>query len=57
MLYPERGKEINPILKPVGACQVEIDWIDRLDSHLARADTLMGIADGMMTATRPPGKK
>ncbi len=57
MLYPERGKEINPILKPVGARQVEIDWIRGVGSHLARADALMAIADGMLTATRPPGKK
>jgi hypothetical protein len=40
-----------------GESKAALEWIDRLDLHLARAYALMGIAEGMLTATRPPGKK
>jgi RNA polymerase sigma factor (sigma-70 family) len=40
-----------------GDSKAALKWIDRLDSHLARAWALTGIAEGMLTTTRPPGKK
>jgi len=40
-----------------GDSKAALEWIGRLDSHLARANALMGIAEGILTATRPPGKK
>jgi RNA polymerase sigma factor (sigma-70 family) len=39
-----------------GDSKAALEWADRLDSHLPRAYALMGIAKGMLTATRPPGK-
>jgi RNA polymerase sigma factor (sigma-70 family) len=39
-----------------GESKSALEWIDRLDSHFARAWALMGIAEGL-TATKPPGKK
>jgi RNA polymerase sigma factor (sigma-70 family) len=33
------------------------EWIGRLDSHLTRAWGLMGLAEGMVTTTRPADKK
>jgi hypothetical protein len=39
-----------------GESKAALEWIDRLDLHLARAYALMGIAEGMVTATRPPAR-
>jgi tetratricopeptide (TPR) repeat protein len=38
-----------------GESKAALEWIGRLDSHIARANALMGLAEGM--ATRSPGKK
>ena len=40
-----------------GEAKAALEWIGRLDSHLARAYALKGIAEGTLRATRPPGKK
>jgi tetratricopeptide (TPR) repeat protein len=40
-----------------GDSRAALKWIGRLDSHLARAWALTGIAEGTVTARRPPGKK
>jgi RNA polymerase sigma factor (sigma-70 family) len=40
-----------------GDSRAALKWIGRLDSHLARANALMGLAEGTVTAARPPGKK
>jgi tetratricopeptide (TPR) repeat protein len=40
-----------------GDSKAALEWIGRLDSHLARANALMGLAEGMATLARPPGKK
>jgi tetratricopeptide (TPR) repeat protein len=39
-----------------GESKEALNWIDRLDSHIARAHALMGLAEGMV-APRAPGKK
>jgi RNA polymerase sigma factor (sigma-70 family) len=40
-----------------GESKAALKWIDRLDSHIARAYALTGLAEGMVPATRSPGKK
>jgi hypothetical protein len=40
-----------------GQSEAALKWIDRLASHLARAHALTGLAEGTVTATKPPGKK
>jgi hypothetical protein len=40
-----------------GGAKAAREWIGRLDSPLARAYALMGAAEGIVPATRPPGKK
>jgi tetratricopeptide (TPR) repeat protein len=40
-----------------GESKAALKWIDGLDSHLARAYALTGLAEGMAPATRLPGKK
>jgi RNA polymerase sigma factor (sigma-70 family) len=40
-----------------GDSKAALEWIGRLDSHLAHAYALTGLAEGIVTATRPPGKK
>jgi tetratricopeptide (TPR) repeat protein len=51
-------------LRHIAACQAKrgeskaaLEWIGRLDSHIARANALIGLAEGMVPATRSPGKK
>ncbi len=39
-----------------GEAKAAREWIGRLDSHLARAYALMGAAEGILSATTPPGK-
>jgi tetratricopeptide (TPR) repeat protein len=39
-----------------GESKAALEWIGRLDSHLARAYALTGLAEGMVPATRSPGK-
>jgi hypothetical protein len=40
-----------------GESKAALEWIGRLDSHFARANALMGIAEGIMRETTPAGKK
>jgi RNA polymerase sigma factor (sigma-70 family) len=40
-----------------GETKAALEWIGGLDSHLARANALMGLAEGTVKTTRPPGKK
>jgi RNA polymerase sigma factor (sigma-70 family) len=40
-----------------GESKAAREWIDRLDLHLARAWALTGMAEGMLKATPPRGKK
>jgi tetratricopeptide (TPR) repeat protein len=40
-----------------GESKAALEWIGRLDSHIARANAFMGLAEGMVPATRSPGKK
>ena len=40
-----------------GDSKAALKWIEGLDSHIARANALVGLAKGMVPATRPPDKK
>jgi RNA polymerase sigma factor (sigma-70 family) len=50
-------REIAELQAERGETKAALEWIGGLDSHLARANALMGIAEGTVTTTRPPGKK
>jgi tetratricopeptide (TPR) repeat protein len=39
-----------------GDSKAALEWIGRLDSHIARANALMGLAEGLAPPTRSPGK-